>query len=434
MSLIRRIFGGVAPGPGPVPLPVSRTEPPVTAVATLEPSGTAEPRAWLSELGWSAPSRVKGLPRVSALVAERHATVSAVCNVIAGDIAKVPLKIWRKHPDGREERIRGHRLAYLLNVEASPGVPASVLRYALAYAFALRGNAFAYAPRGGGGEVELIETVLEEGVGRLRNGRARFYDFEDGAGMRRRVSSRLMVHLRHMSRDGWTGRSPIEVAAESMGLALAGQELAGRILTGSTMRAVIKMEDVYDDDEAWRRNARRVRNAIVDPEANGFPILGAQDAVEVLDLKAGDQELLASRKMDREQICAIYRVPPAKVGILDGGLKANVEQAAIDYLTDCLMYWAGMVETQMALALLTDAEREAGMVLRHDFGALLRPTTKERYEALKSAVGGPFMTPNEARQKEGLAPQADGDRLNPAANMTRKDGAPDRTSKEGGGA
>ena len=38
------------------------------------------------------------------------------------------------------------------------------------------------------------------------------------AGMRRRVSSRLMVHLRHMSKDGWTGRSPIEVAAESMGL------------------------------------------------------------------------------------------------------------------------------------------------------------------------------------------------------------------------
>ncbi|MFN3314367.1 MAG: phage portal protein, partial [Hyphomonas sp.] len=60
-----------------------------------------------------------------------------------------------------------------------------------------------------------------------------------------------------------------------------------------------------------------------------------------------------------------------------------------------------------------------GMFFRHDFDTLLRPTTKERYEAYARAVGGPFMSPNEARQREGFAPTEGGHVLYPPPNMTR---------------
>ncbi len=122
------------------------------------------------------------------------------------------------------------------------------------------------------------------------------------------------------------------------------------------------------DDEARVRSARRVAAALRAPEVEGFPILGEGEDVQTLDMKAADQELLGSRKFDREQIAAIYRVPPAKLQMMEYGVKANGEQQAIDYLTDCLLHWAKQVEDQLALGVLTEAERRAGLFFRHDFG------------------------------------------------------------------
>lgn len=404
----------------------ARIEPPVTGAVTAAQSDQAGLRNF--SVGWTSitgASRVKGIPRVTPERAEGHGTVFSCCNNIAGDLAKVPLKLYQRRPGGLEERIRDHPASYLLNVEASPGVPAQIMRFAMVYAYTLRGNGYAYGPRDGGGELERIELIRRGRANMLESGAARFYQFEDMAGTVRRVPSRSMLHLRYMADDGWTGRSPLQVAAESVGIALAGQHAAARTAAGGTTKAVIKMADDYENDEARTRNARRVKEQISDPDADGYPVMGPGEDIKSLDLSAADQELLSSRKFDREQIAAIYRMPPSKLQMLEFGVKANGEQQAIDYLTDCLMHWSRLVEAQMALAVLTETERRAGYFLRHDFGALLQPTVKEETEALVKAVGGPFRTPNEARRIKGLAPLPDGGKLNPAPNMTRKDGGDD---------
>lgn len=422
MSVFAKLLGQA------VPQISARVEPVMSAAASVpSASGTSKPATWLQDIGWGGQSRIKTLPRVSPTIAQKHATVFSCCNVIAGDLSKVPLKLYQRDGEGRETRVRDHAAAYLLNVESAPGIPAIVMRFALAYVFALRGNAFAFAPRDGGGELELIEALLPDEVSILKAGRERFYDIEDGAGVLRRVPSRSLVHLRYMALDGWTGRSPIEVAAESVGIALAGQEAAARNASGTVLKAYAKIADEYEDDEAYYRNQRRLRATLDDPEGKGIPILGGSDTIETLDISAADQQLLESRRFDREQIASIYRVPPTKLQILEYGVKANSEQAATDYLTDCLLHWGGLLEMQYALSLLTDRERRAGMFFRHDFDTLLRPTTKERYDALKAAVGGPFMSANEARRKEGLEERPEGDQLYPPSNMTRDAGNTDKT-------
>lgn len=424
MTLIDRILGRpVAPA-----LNGARREPALMAAA---PSGTATPKHWTTEIGWGATggrSRVNSLPPVSALAAQRHATVFACCSVIAGDLAKVPLHLYQRSDDGREQRIRDHAAPYLLNVESVAGVAAAVTRLALTYAFALRGNGYAYAPRDGAGELMLIEAVKGQQPSVLRSGRDRFYDFEDGSGVQRRVPWRHMVHMRYMADDGWTGRSPIDFAAESMGIALAGQEAAARTASGQFVRALIKLSDDFTDDEAYQQAGKRIAQALRNPELEGFPVIGANDGVEKLDLSASDQQLLESRKFDVVQICSIYRMPPSKVQSMDNGVRANVEQQSIDYLTDCLLHWAVQVEAQMGLALLTPGEREAGFFLRHDLDALLRATTKDRYDAFARSVGGPWQTVNEARKTDGKDPIAGGDVLYPPPNMTRDSNASDKES------
>ncbi|WOI54966.1 phage portal protein [Palleronia sp. LCG004] len=414
MSLFSRSMGEVRS---------ARVEPPVSSAAMSSgpvQSGTAQPQPWLSDMiGWQSRSRVRGLPPVSAQAAQRHATVVAICSVIAGDAAKVPLKLYQRRDDGTEARVREHAVPYLMNVEAAPGVAAAQARFALVYAFCLRGRSYAYTPRDGAGEMQMLDVIRPDMCSVLRAGRDRFYDFEDGAGIQRRAPVRSMLHLRYMAEDGWTGRSPIEVAGESMGLALAGQEAAARTAAGGTTKGAITLSDAYTDDDSRRRKAMSIRESLQNPDSSDWPVLQMDEDIKKLDLSAADQQLLESRKFDREQIAQLYRVPPSKLQMLEHGVKANGEQQAIDYLTDCLMHWAGLIEAQMNLSLLTEAERRGGLFVRHDFDALLRPTTKDRYEALAKAIGGPFMLPNEGRRIEGWEPVKGGDVLNPAPNMTR---------------
>lgn len=419
MSVLSR-FLGVRPAAAAVPIAV-RVEPPVKAAAEVGSFGMGKP-IWEME-GFGGQSRVKSLPYVSPVTAQRHGTVFACCNNIAGDHQKLPLEVWQRSTKGQPVRVDNHPASYLLNVESSPGVPATVIRYALFYAFCLRGRAYAWAPRDGGGELMMMDLAHPDRVSELQAGRARFYDFEDGDQIYRRAPSRTMIHLRYMAEDGWTGRSPIQVAAESMGLALAGQEAAARAASGTQMRAVMKLANVYEDDETYRRNAVRVRNALNDPDANGIPIIGEADDIKSLDLSASDQQLLESRKFDREQIAAVYRMPPSKLQIMEHGVKANGQQQAIDYRGECLTHWGSMFETQMAQTVLTEAERRKGLFLRHNYDELLMATTAERYAAGRLAVGGPWMTYREWRRMEGLPDLADGEAPYPPPNMTEKPGA-----------
>ena len=417
---------------GSGPVSAHRIEPQMMAAG--DTSGTKNPQAWLSEIGWggSAASRVKGLPRATPAALERHATVFACCNNIAGDLSKVPVQMWQRSSDGTETKVDQHPASYLLNVESTPGVPARLVRFALIYAYTLRGQATSYGPRDGGGELLMIDLIDQNTVQILKHGRDRWFDFEDGAGVQRRAPARSMVHLRYMAADGWTGRSPLQVAADSTGLAMAGQDAAARNASGTTVKAVIKLDDFYESDGDRERNARRVKDAITNPLADGMPILGPGEDVKSLDLSAADQELLSSRKFDREQLAAIYRMPPSKLQMLEFGVKANGQQQAIDYRTDCLMHWGGLAEDQMAATILTEEEKRKGLFLKHDFSRLLQPTTKEHYDALHTAVGGPFMTANTAQRLANL-PLTEGEddnRLNPAANMTRNETKPQKGAKE----
>ncbi|WP_066706950.1 phage portal protein [Celeribacter ethanolicus] len=399
---------------------VPRMREPVQASVSVSNPASASVFEGLGFVGFSR-SNVSTLPRVSPELAQKHATVTAACSVIAGDLAKLPLQVFERGADGRERRLRDHPAEYLLNTESSAGVPAKVARFGLSYSFCLRGRGFAYAPRDAGGELELIESIRPDQMMVLRDGRARFYEFEDGAGIRRRVAGRVMVHLRYMAEDGWTSRSPIEVAAESLGIALAGQEAAARQASGESFKQIAKISAFDADDETWERQRSRLKDHMRRDRDSGVLIVGSEDDFKTLGASAADLQLLESRKFDREQIIALYRVPPSKLQMLEHGVKANGEQQAIDYKADCLTHWGGFVENGLTLGLLSEGERRRGLFLRHNYDALLAATTKERFEALTKAVGGPFMLWQEAREIEGMKDLPEGQSPYPPSNMTRKD-------------
>src|SRR5262245_54435069 len=57
--------------------------------------------------------------RVNDKTATQAAAVSACVRVVSEDLAKLPLPVYRRLPNGDRERVADHWLAYLLNVRAN---------------------------------------------------------------------------------------------------------------------------------------------------------------------------------------------------------------------------------------------------------------------------------------------------------------------------
>lgn len=392
-------------------------------------SGTASPAGWLTQFGWGQAS-IKGLPRVDERSALSHGTVYACANVISQDLAKIPLHLYRRTEDGGKERVRDHPAARVLSRMSAPGVPAYSSRYSLHWALLLRGNAYGHIRRNGRGEIVSLEPIPNGQVSVLESGRERVYDFEDAEGIRRRVGWRDMLHLRYCAEDGWTGRSPLQVGAETISVALGAQRYAGKHVSGrGVVRGVVEHPDWFESDEVARAHAQKIRESIDDPESNGIPILPYGMSLKEVGMSPADAQLLEQRRFDREQIAAMFRVPPAKAGIFEHGLKANVEQQAIDYVTDCLLGWARLHEMTFNLALLTEDEQDE-YFFEYLFDGLVRATLKDEIEALIKACGGPFMTRQEARVIRNLKKMDGADALLPPPNMAKLESAPEQEDED----
>ncbi|NVK56666.1 MAG: phage portal protein [Alteromonadaceae bacterium] len=397
---------------------VARTEPPVMREAARASSSVSLDTGFEGR-GFRV---IGGRSAVSAEEAERYAAVYSCCNIIAGDMAKVPLRVVEKLGDNNFVPVDFHAVNYLLNVEPFDGVHAAGLRYALNYDYLLRGVSYAHVVRDGGGEVVSIAALQGASLRMLADG-ARIYDATDYLGRSVRLAGRSVLHMRYGARDMWTHRSPLSVAAATVALAADGHDAAARSASGDTLKGVAKVGYMESDAEEFERLDKRFRQSAKAAREKGqILVIGPDDDFKPLNMSAADMELLSTRKWDAKEIASMFRVPLWKLQDTQGGLKGAGQQAAIDYSGDCLSHWASGVEGASTMSLLTREERERGLRIKHDWTALLEPTTKEAYEAVNIAVGGPFMTVNEGRAMVGLNQIAGADpRPYPPPNMTREE-------------
>ncbi len=81
----------------------------------------------------------------------------------------------------------------------------------------------------------------------------------------------------------------------------------------------------------------------------------------------------------------------------------NIEQAGVQFVTYTLLPWLRRIEDAIS-ALMPSPQ-----VVRFDTSAFLRADTINRYRAHQVGISSGFITPNEARNVEGLEPFEGGD-------------------------
>ncbi|WP_346132387.1 phage portal protein [Streptomyces carpaticus] len=358
--------------------------------------GGAAKRA-ITSLPWASggPRIDAGGDRAMGLVA-----VWACVRILSDSVASLPVQLYRRNGAQREP------VSYVPALLWAPAAVDDLFQWLhkAVVSLALRGNAYGLVTqRDELGYPVAIEWLSPDDVWvDEQRPTAPVYYWQG-----RTVPAADVVHVPWIVMPGRVvGMSPVQAFARTIGVGLAATEYGARWFEGggtppATMRNSQKTIAPDQADEISDRLMARMRA--------GRPLVyGADWEFTALQVNPEESQFIETMKLNATQVAAIFGVPPEKVGGESGGSMtyANVEQAAIDFVTFTLGPW--LVRLESVLSSLMPGNE----FVRFNRDALIRSDTLTRYQAHGAALDKQWRTVNEIRAIEDLPPVPWGDTPN----------------------
>ena len=388
----------------------------------LKRDALSDPNHWLSNAVRSTTSAGVTVTAQSAL---QTSTVFACVRVIAETIASLPLKIYRKDPDGGKTPAPNHPLQYLLNrVGPNPWQSAPEFWEMQCGHNALRGNAYSFKVKDGTGKyigfvpLNPANMRVDVKLDNFESPKIIYKYTPDGKGMPVDIPADDIWHLKGISTDGFTGLSPLSLASEAIGLSIAAEEHGATFFkNGAATSGVIQYPGRLKE-EASKRFRESVQDAI--SGSNKFKIILFEEGATwaQVGINNSDSQFLETRQFQVEDIARIFRVPAILIGHPDkSSTYASAEQFMISFVVHTIRPWLVRIEKSITKNLMS-ADRQ-NYFAEFSVEGLLRGDSKSRAEFYASAIQNTWMSPNEARQLENMDPREGGDEyVNP--NITAK--------------
>jgi HK97 family phage portal protein len=353
------------------------------------------------------PGKTTAGVRINDDTAMRLAVLYACIMVISQDLAKVPLMMFRRTANGGRVRVTDHPIIQLLR-QPTRSMNGVDWKQRLQAHQLLRGNGYCEIRTDFRGRVVQLPPWKPDNVRVevMRDESLRYHVRDPQLGSEKIYVEGEVLHMRGLSLDGPLGLSPIDQMKECLGEGVAAQAYASSFFANDARPGMWLKHPSNFKDETQRKDWVNAFKRAFGGGGRFSPIM-LEYGIELNELPMvnhADLQFLELRKLKANEICAIFRVPPHKVAILDRSTNNNIEHQGIEYVTDCLLTWCRRWEEVLSQNLLTEAEREE-LYFEFMLDALMRGDTKSRYEAYtQAAAAGGWMTRNEIRRKENLDP------------------------------
>lgn len=359
--------------------------------------------------------------RVNPSTALTASVVYACVKIISEDIAKLPLKTYKRLDRGKEVAST-HPVYPLLHDRPNPWISAFSFREAMQACLLLWGNNYAEIEWSRAGRPvalwPLRPDMVEAGIGKDARGRpALGYKITDDTGRQETISADFVLHVPGLSFNGFKGLSVLGYWREMIGLTLAAAEFGGRFFANDTTPGLVltsptkltkEQKDTLKEDFRIKYGGlgNKYRMAILE---KGW-------GIESLGMPLKDAEYLDLRRFQILEGCRMFRMPPHKVASMDAATYTNIEHQGLEYKGDTLLPWTKRSEQVYNWKLFGAAERGT-YFCEHVMDALLQGDTATRTTSYQARIYSGNMTPNEAREKENENPLPGGDELWMPMNM-----------------
>lgn len=351
---------------------------------------------------WFEPISTRTLSgvRVSAESALQLSAVFRAVVLLAGHLAMLPLELKKQ---GTKKRVTGHPLQKLFK-KPNRWQNGFEWRQMIMGHLLLRGTAYNEIVDNARGEIlELIPLHPDRvKIEQLESGDWR-YRVRDVNGNERILARGQVWKLCGLSSNGITGLSVIECARESIGLGLSAQTYGARFFANDARPAGgwIEFPGKFADRAARQLFRESVQEAQAAANRGKMMVLDQGMKYHEVGLNNKDSQFLESRKFQISDIARWFGVPPHKLADLDRATFSNIEQQALEYITDSLLIWAEIWEAGIEDILLFDDE---GLEAEFSFAKLLRGDSSARYGNYQKGIAAGWLTRNEAREDDGREP------------------------------
>jgi HK97 family phage portal protein len=229
------------------------------------------------------------------------------------------------------------------------------------------------------------------------------------------VPARDIIHFKqHTPRHPLIGESPIKAAALAVGINVALSETQAAFFNNMNRPSGLLSTDAVLTKDQMTQLRAAFDEQSKDWARGKMPILGGGLKFEQLSVNSVDAQLIEAQRMSIEEVARVFGVPLPIIGDLTNATLSNVEQLISMWLSISLGSLLENIERSLDKAF----DLPAGQYIELDVAALLRTDFMARVDGLTKGVQGGLFTPNEAREKEGLAPVESGDIPYLQAQMT----------------
>ena len=342
-------------------------------------------------------------------VTERSAmqmtAVYSCVRILSEAIAGLPLHIYRYGEDGSKQKALAHPLYTLLHDEPNPEMSSFVFRETLMTHLLLWGNAYAQILRNGKGDVVALYplmpnkmTVDRDDEGHLYYSYQRSNDEALKPNSRVILSPHEVLHIPGLGFDGLVGYSPIAMAKNAIGLAIATEEYGAKFFAnGAAPSGVLEHPGTIKDPsrvrEAWQSQFGGSSNS------GKVAVLEEGMKYTPISISPEQAQFLETRKFQINEIARIFRVPPHMVGDLEKSSFSNIEQQSLEFVKYTLDPWVVRWEQSIMRGLLSPDEKKQYFA-KFNVDGLLRGDYQSRMNGYAVGRQNGWMSANDIRELE----------------------------------
>jgi HK97 family phage portal protein len=329
--------------------------------------------------------------------------------LLAESVAQLPCEVYKRDGDQRTRAV-DHPLYDILHNQ--PNQKDSSFEYfETAQGFlGLNGNHIAIIERNNKANITELIPIHRDKVQILKgnDGLPYYHLIEEN----KTLPMRMIHHVKAFSMDGFQGLSPLQTSADSIGLSLAVEEHASKVFSnGTTLSGVIERpaESKAINNQDGIDN---VVNSFVGKHSgirNMFSVAMLQEGMTYKQMAMNNDQaqLVEARKMSVADISRLYGIPLSMLSESAGESYKSIEQQSLNFVIFALMPWLKRWESAMRRDLLLPSERKQYFI-EFNVAGLIRGDMKSRYDAYAIARQWGWLSVNDIRRLENLAPVAGG--------------------------
>ena len=346
--------------------------------------------------------------RVNERSAMQMTAVYSCVRILSEAVAGLPLHLYQYTDKGSKEKAVDNPLYFLLHDEPNMEMTSFVFRETLMTHLLLWGNAYSQIIRNGKGEVVGLYPLMPDRMTVNRDEKGQLYyeymvSSDDAKTLKDgmvRLSPYDVLHIPGLGFDGLAGYSPIAMAKNAIGLAIAAEEYGSKFYAnGATPSGILEYPGTVKEPDKVRESW----NAGFGGSSNAHKIAVLEEGMKYtpISISPNEAQFLETRKFQINEIARIFRVPPHMVGDLEKSSFSNIEQQSLEFVKYTLEPWLVRWEQAMQRSLIPQDDKSKYFI-KFNVDGLLRGDYQSRMQGYATARQNGWMSANDIRELENL--------------------------------